>query len=367
MKGEAPSTSTATSAEVISCNEDILLEILILLPALSLIRFKSVSKHWYALISDASFRQLHTRRHRRPQTFFLLSISRSQFYQLNPSSKNFVPFRLNFDDVKIRQSCNGLLLLQCGYPNKDYYVYNPTTGESRNLLLPEREKFGCLFLAFDPLKSPHYKVVCLWFVRYTSLLYAIEVYDSETHKWKHLENVYYNLHPLLRDWVYSGLDNSIYLLPKEKTGTLYCFDVEKLMFRLPFFEDLCAERRLNLIGIKESFGHVHCIFHDDAINHLVVHEMTEKNDECSFKHLFEFDITPCCPGPDKICFLGVIRGEGKDNSLVYHIPGKIMAYRFYERRFEELFDLSTQRFYEDGRLQFEYGDSHHFVESLAPV
>ncbi|PON51067.1 F-box domain containing protein, partial [Parasponia andersonii] len=43
------------SAETVACNDDLLDEILIRLPIKSLIRFKSVSKHWLSLISAPKF------------------------------------------------------------------------------------------------------------------------------------------------------------------------------------------------------------------------------------------------------------------------------------------------------------------------
>ncbi|KAL8463086.1 hypothetical protein ACS0TY_033128 [Phlomoides rotata] len=343
MEGKTPA--------VISDLVDLLLEILLRVPAKSLIIAKSVSKQWHSLISDASFRKLHSRRHRKAQASFLLHVS-SQFFHFDPTRKNFVPFNLKFDGATILQTCNSLLLVECGYPYKDYYVYNPTTGESRNLMVPKDRCLRCLFLAFDPLKSPHYKVVCL-----RSATLEIEVYDSERHKWED-EKVYCNMHPHVQEWVYSNSDNSIYALASE--DSLICFDIEKLMFQMPLLE---AEAQLDVQCIMESFGHVYRISYHDETN-LMVHEVTKRNQEWSIEHLFHFDITPVCPAliPDVISILGVMRGDRNENSLVFHIPGKIMAYRSHESRFEELLDVSAQRIDEDGWWQ-----SYPFVESLAPV
>ncbi|GKA61641.1 hypothetical protein Tco_0761160 [Tanacetum coccineum] len=81
------------------------------------------------------------------------------------------------DKVKILKSCNGLLLCTCSWRHAFDYIYNP----SINLLkiLPEPDYanvdsnvYGCagLRLAFDPTKSPYYKVMMkgssVWSVRY---------------------------------------------------------------------------------------------------------------------------------------------------------------------------------------------------------
>ncbi|KAI3470754.1 hypothetical protein Pfo_027417 [Paulownia fortunei] len=86
MDGKRSSTTTASTV-VIANNNNVLMEIL-LLPSRSLIRFKSVSKHWYSLISVASFSHLHTLRHyhRKPQPSFLLHAAPSQFFYFSPTN-----------------------------------------------------------------------------------------------------------------------------------------------------------------------------------------------------------------------------------------------------------------------------------------
>ncbi|KAJ0444601.1 putative F-box domain-containing protein [Helianthus annuus] len=45
------------SAEIISSNDDLLTEILVRLPVTSILRFKSVSKHWHSLLTHTHFTQ----------------------------------------------------------------------------------------------------------------------------------------------------------------------------------------------------------------------------------------------------------------------------------------------------------------------
>ncbi|KAI3946298.1 hypothetical protein MKW98_010422 [Papaver atlanticum] len=87
----------------------------------------------------------------------------------------------------IEQSCNGLLLLCC-YSSIDgkYYICNPST--KRYSVLPKDIKNSwnlnicSVSLAFDPLKSPHYKVVCVW--RNEKDNFVIEIYCSRTGSWR---------------------------------------------------------------------------------------------------------------------------------------------------------------------------------------
>ncbi|KAL0341362.1 UNVERIFIED_CONTAM: F-box protein [Sesamum radiatum] len=302
------STSTSTSAaEEVAYNDDVLMEILLLLPAKSLVIFKAVSKHWHSLLSTLSFSHLHTLRHCKPQPSFLLRAAPSLFFYFNPTIKKFLQFHLNFAHPKILQSCHGLLLLECGSSlsvNRDYYVYNPTTGDSRKLLL-EKESLLGLQLAFDPSKSPHYKVICVSNTSYSIHFCEIQVYDSGTRTWKRLEEVFTSSEFRKFD---QGVywNNGIYWIASG--GQILRFDIEK--FTASFGERTCG----------------------------------------------------------KISVMGIITGERKEElSLVFHIPGKILACRFYDGSFEELLDLRVLKFYREGQLQFGYHDAYQFIEALAPV
>ncbi|KAK6121901.1 hypothetical protein DH2020_044356 [Rehmannia glutinosa] len=136
--------------------------------------------------------------------------------------------KLDPSGIGIVQSCNGLLLcsnFRARVHNRRYYVYNPTTNKFSTL--PKIDEGGGISvrihgmsLAFDPAKSPHYKVVC---VRQLGLdsgqyEYQFEVYSSETGPWRkcgepfttevNFENgVYWNgaIH-----WVNNGIGDSLY-------------------------------------------------------------------------------------------------------------------------------------------------------------
>ncbi|XP_050385652.1 F-box protein At5g07610-like [Argentina anserina] len=197
---QGPRTFCSASAEAIANVEDILTEILVLVPARSLIRFKCVSKHWYSLISHPKFRHRHTLQNPSPNIsafFYGYEIEKQSFgsFRLGTHGKlSGNPFiGLSGLGLEVLQSCNGLFLcvpnlkisvFEFGAePSHDpIYVINPTTNEFLALSSPKGRVAFCIryALAFDPSKSSHYKVVCL-------CQYHIEIYSSETRTWRLLE------------------------------------------------------------------------------------------------------------------------------------------------------------------------------------
>ncbi|GJX94326.1 F-box protein-like protein [Tanacetum coccineum] len=161
-------------------NDDLLIEILIRLPILCMYLFTSVSKQWRRILTSPHF-----------------TGTRSQIHNLDPHAGLFVrhnryPFKCDFvpldsrfesrkgnvensftlastetvENVKIVQSCNGLLLCTGpGWPSCNY-VYNPSTNLFKMLPPPDYSHADSPFytsaglrMAFDPTKSLNYKVV----------------------------------------------------------------------------------------------------------------------------------------------------------------------------------------------------------------
>ncbi|PRQ36128.1 putative F-box domain-containing protein [Rosa chinensis] len=135
-----------------------------------------VSKQWLSLISDPEFRRRHTLRNPNSKISASFKSILLGNHEIPPGWNPFKTLK-NSDSVpdvselRILQSCNGLFL--CHIPrsgletkNHPVYVVNPTTNEFRALSFPVvRHSSDSLFvryaLAFDPSKSPHYKVVCV--------------------------------------------------------------------------------------------------------------------------------------------------------------------------------------------------------------
>ncbi|XP_024195541.1 F-box protein At5g07610-like [Rosa chinensis] len=202
---------SVSSAESVANIEELLSQILVWVPALSLIRFKCVSKHWLALISDPEFRRRHTLRNPNSKisAFFSPQTNEETFksirlgnHEIPPRCNPFKTLNNSVADaskLRILQSCNGLFL--CHIPITIYgeqtkhhpvYVVNPTTNQFRALSFPivkedrDRYTFVRYALAFDPSTSPHYKVVCVndFPHYYKRRQHKIDIYSSETGEWK---------------------------------------------------------------------------------------------------------------------------------------------------------------------------------------
>ncbi|XP_071707920.1 F-box protein At5g07610-like [Rutidosis leptorrhynchoides] len=196
------SSSPLHAADKIGSCNDLITQIMLRLPVISLLQFKSVSKHWYSLISDLTFKQLLQNRTSDPPSG-LYAITKTNPHKLD---YYFIPFdvenrpkapniTLNFapDDkgtTCIVQSCNGLMLCCRHYDYKlgfmfiNRYVYNPTINQFTTL--PKQGTFNknyrcSMTLVFDPSKSPYYKIVS---VRRFCTNYSIGIYSSQTCTWK---------------------------------------------------------------------------------------------------------------------------------------------------------------------------------------
>ena len=169
-----------SSANAVGSNDDLLIEILLLLPAISLFLCKSVSKQWRSLIKcrdftlrlsqkpniDPSFGLFVRGPNRKPKSNRKRNMFEYDFisFDIRIPSKISTVFTFNSNtSAKILQSCNGLLLCYIEH-SKSYYVYNPSTKMFKMLPRPKiyvQPTFivGGIKLVFDPTKSPHYKVV----------------------------------------------------------------------------------------------------------------------------------------------------------------------------------------------------------------
>ncbi|KAI3843044.1 hypothetical protein MKX03_018299, partial [Papaver bracteatum] len=152
------SSSSAALASVIVSNVDLLTQILLRLPVKSLLVFKSVSKHWFSLISDPFFinkynklqhslsiRGLYTQ-----DVSFGVS-SRLQYVPLDGSkwTTSSAPFKtLDFINdplgITMVQSRNGLICCRSNPRPVDdfystYYVCNPSTRQYRSIVCESKK------------------------------------------------------------------------------------------------------------------------------------------------------------------------------------------------------------------------------------
>nr|GEV66717.1 hypothetical protein [Tanacetum cinerariifolium] len=183
MMSEEPNTNareTYAPLHKVLTNDDFLTEISIRLSTLCIHLFTCVSKQWLKILKSPAFtlKRSQIRSLDSPADLFVNHIRSSfdcDFVSLDPrinlrkyTLKN--SFTLGSTEeankVKILQSCNGLLLYTGSRRHAFDYVYNPSTNLLKILPEPDYANvdpnvYGCagLRLAFDPTKSPYYKVV----------------------------------------------------------------------------------------------------------------------------------------------------------------------------------------------------------------
>ncbi|KAK1399683.1 F-box domain [Heracleum sosnowskyi] len=398
-------SSPIESAARVASSEDLLIQILLHVPVKTLLNFKSVSKQWLSLINSPHFLRLCSLRLCSPLSpsvsslFFASSSScRSnpdyQFIPLDINDKCPTPFKtLDFTNdplgsgISALQSCNGLLLCasyRAREFNRTYYVYNPTT--KHFVILPrirhQYSKFVCgMSLAFDPRKSPYYKVVCVRRSETSRQLFQIEIYSSETLSWrvsgesfnapKHTEfqnSIYWN--GSVHWWNgsfhwWNGFANGGQ--QRNETYTLYFKVDEESIEQLPVSEKRYGDYYVaSYVG--ESDGHFHLVEGNYDYNRSFnVHEMAIDYSGWFIK--YKVDLSALANAfPEmmkKNRFFGytvkiislVRRGkeeEEEDGSfLVLEIPGgKIIRYNLVDKSAMKLWEFAPgHKFYNDDCLR----------------
>lgn len=244
-------------------------------------------------------------------------------------------------------------------------------------------------LAYDPSNSLDYKIVCVYPVAFSSYIFEVIVYDSKIQSWK-LGNgkrgfsVPYDVK--FCDGVY--WNGKIHWIRKEGRE-LYHFDVDKncvvKSIGIPLEGRWRGDKVSDTYYFGNSNGHLHFIamyFNHSSESELRVFEM---EDDCSrwlLRYRVDFnDIVYGFPemrmrevdlrygdtNDYAFCVLGVVRGENGESLLVFHVPGKVVAYKFKDRRFVDVADLRTLHFSRKGLLKFGCYDVYEFIETLSPI
>ncbi|XP_073153581.1 F-box protein At5g07610-like [Henckelia pumila] len=379
MASKRPSQSNP--AETIGGIDDLLTLIFLFLPARPLIRFQLVCKRWRSLISDERFSHLHSRLHRRLRTrnrlSFILRASLPEFYYFNHVARTFRQISIGFDYPKILQSCNGLLLMECRntpFGWKKYYVCNPTNKNIRCLAYDNKKKdvISGMCLAFDPLKSPHYKVVCVKGKEDSIFEYVLEVYDSRNHAWSSFGAPFTALpNTQFCNGIYMN-DGIYWIKPRAKS----CFlDLEKgsveTLPTIKFPRRKAGESHKNFV--IESNGHIHCVslYLHAKMKSVYVFELFEDNSCWVETFRAELNlISAAFPemSDAEVNVLSIVRGDMElDAVLLLHFNNKIVSYRFWDGEFGLVFDLRTRGFARQHLLQFDRNHVFQVVESMAPV
>ncbi|KAK4282062.1 hypothetical protein QN277_013482 [Acacia crassicarpa] len=389
-------------AEAVAGNIDILSEILLRVPAKPLLKFKCVSKQWLTLISDPQFCRSHTLRHHNPHALpsaLLLNNNYrpSPHFQVVPlrtsnsvSPVVRVPYfdYLNVPRVTILQSCNGLLLCSSGFLVTDddrgfrYFVCNPTTKQFTVVNLPDREvrdRLITLNLAFEPSRSPHYRVISISSgisgVTDDGLSLEIRVYSSETDSWSECGVCFIASFSMA---IHAGVYcNGAIHWSSQGEDSVY-FEVDSQCLKtLPMPPDTEDWEYRTLAYFGESRGHLHLILVEP--HQRVVFDILEINEDYSgWSVRYHVDLTPMQTSfPELIWYfkeknesfsiLCVLRQPKEEDSMVVLVvDGRVMSFNLVNHTSRQLCDLELCVM-PDGCAPFSYerSEAFQYFESLS--
>ncbi|KAM7491693.1 hypothetical protein LguiA_034614 [Lonicera macranthoides] len=360
----------STPAIIVAGNDDLLTEILRRLPVISLLRFKSVSKHWLSLITHPHFSILPNPNADLPSGLFLRTIYGHEqlhpdFVPLDPITSpfswlNFAPDHLS-SRITILSTCNGLIC--CGnisYRSRsNFYVYNPSNQKfaiiPRPVDITLRKSIISMNLAFDPSKSTIYKIICVVSISRPPFgrKVRIDVYSSETGTWKlSVESCNVSGIAIFSGGIYCN--GAIHWLTWGLSTNYFDLDQERIqvMPMPPFPRELgYSLRKSHYFG--ESSGHLYLIETYELMRiQFDVFEM--ERDRSGWFVRYRVDLNSMVNTyPEMIldkrgyrgqliygCFpLYVLEGERSvDSYMLLYIPGKIVRYNFVDKTFKLLFD-----------------------------
>ncbi|MCD7447239.1 hypothetical protein HAX54_026358 [Datura stramonium] len=395
------------AVDVIASNADLLSEILLRLPARSLIRFSIVCKRWFNIITRRQFSLSHSR------TLALsngLSPSGIYFYNcltklqkieslsltddnvISLPSLQFLDELTNIiiingdhivevDEFRVTQSCNGLLMClftttSDAVTTRKGFVYNPANKASR-VLPPVYENCADEFVYYnlisDPSKPPYYKVLCV--ARIDNNWYSdidASVYEPGSDSWRRCctvsapemgfdSGVFWNgaIH-----WI--GEYVSLYFdVNSEKFGTII----------MPAKLQGQCTQKIRYFG--EWGGHLHLIqVQSLSTKRFSVLELDKDTLEWSVKYRVHLDrlisafpemVRKTALHDTQYAFsiLSVIRGENEENSvLLLTISGKVVAYNLVLKTVKVVRELPGKV---ANTLCFNHTCAYQYVESLNPI
>ncbi|KAL6185268.1 hypothetical protein ACLB2K_041402 [Fragaria x ananassa] len=420
--------SVSSSATDVANNEDLLSQILVRLPLKSLLCFKSVSKQWLSLISSPQFLVTHIlcRGSASPSGLLLNNdyLHTPEFHYVplthsNPSqtSPPYLSY-LGAPRIKILQSFNGLLLCSSAYQKNDpnyelkysddftqteddvllpdiwhviptisnsciqtrihysgfrFYVCNPTTKQFINLSFPFFQyHILALNLAFDPLHSPYYKILCI--LKKNLDTFIIHLYNSETKTWNP-SSVSFNA-----PWEISFREPVICRLAihwySDRQTSLY-YDVDKECLNPMPMPSSSTYGTVNYFG--ESGGHLHLIM--SYVLELDVFELQKDYSAWSVRYHINLEairVSLCgmcgfSSNESIASVLRITRGEKEEESeavvFMFGVEGiMVVSYNLNDGTHRRHTGLVPSRGdVHDFKLLHSYIDAFPFIETLSPI
>jgi F-box interacting protein len=357
IKGTGDNELPSSVHEVLS-SEDLLIEIFLRLPLTSLHLSRSVSKLWLSHITFPNFiMRWNQIPNHHPTSGLLLRGSRSSdeydFLPLDiriPADSYRLHAPLEGSTFRILDSCNGLLLC-CANSKHDVYVYNPSI-HNMFKMLPEcdglylflDDSYGGLKMAFDPTKSPYYKVVNAQSMYSHVERIRIHTYSSKTGNWSVYKELFI---PEDFESFYEGIywNDAIHWLNWSKKGQIlhHKLDVEH-QGKKNILTHLTLDDTMNCdyCRLFQSRG---CLLLVTMIGtpvpKLNVYEMTNDDSRWSVKYFVTLDegwrSMPTNNIRDSFGVLSINLGEREEDSfLVMFLDGKVVRYNFVSRNVSTL-------------------------------
>lgn len=310
--------------------EGIMVDILSRLPVKSLLRFRSVCKHWYVLLTSPDFitMQLHQTNGDKLLTESDLLLNYNWYivpalYLYNRDDKNSFDLPLHLfpfsssNCVKIVGTCNGLICAQ-GIINRSLalVIWNPATRQfryldpHRDILLP-----SSLFVGFGFLVDTNdYKVV-VFRSSYKLALGRIMVfvYTFSSDSWRLMEVVA----PISRFYSRAITLNGVFYWIERvsnKMEIIVSFDLCDEVFGQMTVPDSCGfddETKSELVVLRGSLSVIFYSKKEERDRCFEIWVMTEQGVEESWTRLFTV-------GP----FLGIVEpvGSWKNGELIFRYP-----------------------------------------------
>ncbi|KAE9619843.1 putative F-box domain-containing protein [Lupinus albus] len=383
-------------ATIVATTEKLVHKILLRLPVKSLLRFKCVSKQWLALISEPKFCHSHTLRLYRTSRVFPSAILLAP---VGPPTSQVIPLITNngSDSVKshnvevpigmVIQSCNGLLLIEGINPEDlsevdEYFVCNPTTNKSVPVIFPTQQFSSSvitLFICFEPLKSPYYKLVSIRLQNYKSFSdmgntvistnsihgdVVINVYSSETSSWSEPGFSFTSL-----DGIPPHYNNAVYF-----NGSLYwhvsvlrkfCFlDLDSQIFKTCPMPLNIEENGVS--KFCESAGHLYFVFETRVDSVLKIMELNEENSEWSLR----FHIKLCESSFQILLSFPycVVKKENEEESMLLIFDNeKVMFYNLVDATFTDLSSSSPSLMIETCSVVYQHYDNLSCVYPIEKI
>ncbi|KAL3650402.1 hypothetical protein CASFOL_006805 [Castilleja foliolosa] len=368
----------SSSAQIVASIDDLIIEIIHRLPLKPLAQLRLVSNHWNSLISD-------------PRLCSLLNRAAIGLIFEHLDKELQLPMALVIGTSK---SCNGLLLcLSSNRAGRKYYVHNPTTG--KYIALPQvvfdntNESICGMCLAFDPSKSPHYRVVCV--LRSCSDWWNLfKVYSSETGSWKAGELFKSTVNFDFENGVYwNGAIHWVNIVTTPREFVYFNLDSDQTfkVFPNPPLQDKLYERTDYYFG--ESCDHLHFVDAYRELDEFNVYEMKRDYSEWFVKYkvsvpemkggFSEWSIQRKINASEvnmkwffkyNVCVRihTVVRGKNDEDSFLVIATGRrrIARYNIEQKTCETLCDIDST--YKDNSVLFYCSTrSFPYIESINSI